>query len=44
MYKNKSVLPLVGLIHEADLEGRYKETAYKMAVEWVSTLTHRFLD
>ena len=39
-----SVLPLVGLIHEAGLWGVFKEIAYKMAIEWVSTLTHRTLD
>ena len=33
MYKNKSVLPLVGLIHETDPEESLKEAASKTIVE-----------
>ena len=44
MYKNKSVLPLVGLIHEANPEESLREAASKTAAEWVCILTHHFLD
>ena len=32
MYKNKLVLSLLGLIHEAGLKGGYKVVAYKMVL------------